>query len=741
MLSAAALFLTGLTISAVSADVAAFVAAAVAVNGAFVTLFALAFASRAENALYWQFEGPRNSTIFGPFLYHNQAGGYLAIAAAGAMAWWSLSFGMRRPGKGFVGKTSVREEFRRVLARFDGPLSAATISAALIGIGILLTRSRGTWLSAVGAAVPLVIVLLLRRGRRRGGNNFGTAVATAAVAVCGVAGVLGLAKSEVFRLVSERVGDVSVESFAEDDRWSEWQVAIRAHSSVAPWGSGLGTYGSLSPLFQEEDLRLTWLYAHNQYLETGVEAGLPGITLLTVIMLSALAAGLTGLRRSGSIGAGMLCFLTIQTALHATVDYVAVTPSTLFAGALLAGTLWPRPIGSTAFAGPSARFAAAVVAVVLGLGMALSCQTLWQASRVERAVTSAPVDADVFALGLEDVASASAKVMGVDGWERSAFAASAVAELEAARYRLDAYGQLVGELESKGLQPGPADLETLKVWTDPKVLADRVRDLREKGEDAQIAAVLGRPVVKPLQTAFDAARLAAAHDGLAVAPRMTLATLAPLFAPEEERFWLEAARCRAGVDHSVLYLIGEQYFAGGNRDVAFSVWTRAAACGVEHLADILALVLKDIPTERVLDRLLPADPMKLASASLVVREYDPAVYPEAERFADAAIERAVRLVERTLPETAEEYAIRSKVYTAAGRHDLAIADMRIAIRRKDSLPVHRLVFVNTLLSAGMLGEAEAEAGRLVRLYPADRGFKKLLRKVVAAREAEQGRSE
>jgi len=91
---------------------------------------------------------------------------------------------------------------------------------------------------------------------------------------------------------------------AANPRWRVWQRTIMTYES-APWGRGLGSYAQIFPLFIATETALqntvtvktikndgigvavenAWLHAHNEYLQTGFEMGLPAMGLLFAFLI------------------------------------------------------------------------------------------------------------------------------------------------------------------------------------------------------------------------------------------------------------------------------------------------------------------------------------------------------------------------------------------------------------------------------------------------------------------------
>lgn len=104
--------------------------------------------------------------------------------------------------------------------------------------------------------------------------------------VCGV-GIL-IAALIFFKWIDPIAG------IRSNDRWHSWQRIFQSYES-APLGRGLGSFGDIFPLLTASDAELhqtdgkkiigpTWQHAHNEYLQTGFEMGMPAAALLIVFV-------------------------------------------------------------------------------------------------------------------------------------------------------------------------------------------------------------------------------------------------------------------------------------------------------------------------------------------------------------------------------------------------------------------------------------------------------------------------
>jgi O-antigen ligase len=229
--------------------------------------------------------------------------------------------------------------------------------------GIVGTQSRGG-IAALGAGA-LAFTLLAVRSHR----------AVRAIAVVGVAALLTIGFSLLPTGFASRFSAVGTElqtSGSRPDIWAAGAALWRAF----PWlGTGLGTYGDLSPATQPAAVPGRVEHAHCDPLELLVETGLVGSLLL---LAAALAFAVPMLRRClaetererALLAAGGLAALT-ATAVHACVEFTLQIPANAAWTAAIAGAvvavLRPRRNPMASPRQGMALLAVAVAAAGMGL--------------------------------------------------------------------------------------------------------------------------------------------------------------------------------------------------------------------------------------------------------------------------------------------------------------------------------------------------------------------------------------
>ncbi len=148
-------------------------------------------------------------------------------------------------------------------------------SLGVMGWALLLTRSRTGW--GVLVIGFLVFGWQASRAKAKEGNsrNFSFLL------LAGLAGAAFLFfKVGGLEIFSQRTQELWQNKFYSltnrVDLWRGSWAAIQAR----PWGWGIGTFGWVFPPFKVQTDRFVVDYAHNEFLQTGVDLGIPGMLLL-----------------------------------------------------------------------------------------------------------------------------------------------------------------------------------------------------------------------------------------------------------------------------------------------------------------------------------------------------------------------------------------------------------------------------------------------------------------------------
>lgn len=162
-------------------------------------------------------------------------------------------------------------------------LILAGAALALCAMGTLLTGSRtAAALLPVGLAGAILILMPPVPPRRRVVIGAGLAVLSAAAILLAVA------------LGGDALGALGDRATPLDDvRFRFWPAVVDAGVATLPLGTGIGTFRPAYDMYEPRHLvaPLYVAHAHNDYLEILLEAGIPGLLLVTAFAAWAILAG------------------------------------------------------------------------------------------------------------------------------------------------------------------------------------------------------------------------------------------------------------------------------------------------------------------------------------------------------------------------------------------------------------------------------------------------------------------
>lgn len=229
--------------------------------------------------------------LIGFFANRNHQGLMLAIAASFAITMLHRHVRERRAVIAWSAILSIT-----FLTLAIGTISRAALGMTLLSLAITIFAF---FLTGIGRRHPVMVVAL--------------ALATGLV-------LYFLSASDVVGQALARFDAVK-----DDGRWDILQAIMPLTSQYFPWGSGMGSFVPVYAAIENLD-NLSPYYlnrVHNDYIELFIEAGVPGLIALAVLIAAIggrSAAILTGRRSFPPFGlSAMVAFLLI--ALHSIVDY------------------------------------------------------------------------------------------------------------------------------------------------------------------------------------------------------------------------------------------------------------------------------------------------------------------------------------------------------------------------------------------------------------------------------------
>lgn len=285
----------------------AFLGAAVALFGLMQHLF------MPDRLLFWEQGASRGVT--GVFVNPNTAATFFGLALL-------LLVGVAVDAYRRISARGLRAWLLNpVLAASDRyPRFLAILLCVLVtSLALVLTLSRGGVIASLAALAPVLLWVGLRHGLREAPTW------KRALFSIGFAGFALVAMSQMAARTAARIERLGI----EDGRWCITEATIRAIADSPPWGTGLGTFEKVFPLYRTPDCHFhnTIDIAHNVYLEAYLGMGLMAPVLAIIILWILFRALRQGLQRrrykfAGVIGSALV-FLVL---LHSLFDFSLQIP-------------------------------------------------------------------------------------------------------------------------------------------------------------------------------------------------------------------------------------------------------------------------------------------------------------------------------------------------------------------------------------------------------------------------------
>jgi O-antigen ligase len=258
------------------------------------------------------------------------------------LSWLSLLALLYRALRKWVPQKSDASEWLRALFNFVEDRGWLYLFGAVVIASALLTsHSRGGLASTMVGTVIFWFSLNLNGLHQRGpARRFGFMVLV----------LLSLAAIAGGSVVGDRFSKANAH---EDDRLRVFSLTAEAIKERPLLGTGVGTYEETFRLFRTPDLLWTFAQAHNSYLETALELGIPAICLIVASILLISLFNLMGARQR-SRDFEFACLGMAATGLvgcHALMDFSIQIPAVAIVYAALLGVSLAQSWSSQARAG------------------------------------------------------------------------------------------------------------------------------------------------------------------------------------------------------------------------------------------------------------------------------------------------------------------------------------------------------------------------------------------------------
>ena len=734
----------------------------VAVNGAALSFFGLAQQLTWNGKLYWSIPLTGGGTPFASYVNRNNAGGFLNICLACAVAAfvWALSRSGNREASDEAmydyawpgARRSIWDTCRRfvrpwllLLSRLNAVTLTSLAAAACIAAGVLCSLSRGAAVAMIGAAVITLAAAIFAGRTRRGWMG---AVIVGGVAACLLVGYLGKGTT-----VSQRLGTMLDEpTRTANERMVHWQDGSRTAADFLYAGSGLGTYRHAYRLYQQNVYDEWFYHAENQYLEALTEAGILGLSLLVLtIGLVALACWrlLKLASDSASYALGIAgTFALSSQAIHAFFDFGLYLPANMLLFASLSGVVcgraarleqrspsmsrWTARMTSLLVSLPPRRPLAASCCVALVFGLLIGGGEARQAAALDSAMR---LSSEVGVDRSNSLASLDQSI--------ASFSADPLESAEDAETQLRLAKLWINRLRVQLVQAMRANEAAGRseraLWrlTDTANLHGWAQHLATQGRTAESANLRNRPpVLENLPHALRHLRLARRSCPLLPESHLLLAQLSVLETDEvDNRQHLERVRQTARGNPGILTRCGLLELQAGRADLACKSWQMSLELSMGQLPEIVKLARPHMDLATHVPEMVPNSPER------VIQVAETHFAGEGDReIRRSLLDKAESQLWVGQFDEAKRRSLLGKIASQRNAHRQAVRYFTEAVAMRPENNQWRYELAVALKQAGRLPEAQEQARVCVRTDPENQEYEALLREVIRAQLSLRRRS-
>lgn len=676
---------------------------------------------------------------FGPFVNQNNAGGYLNLCLAAALAiavfWFqspdgSALFRNVRSGRSWFGESRPHYDTGGLGHLLSLPVLVTLLGAGVIGAGVLLSYSRGAVLSMVLGLVAAGIASTFL-GRWRTGVLLGTLVVIVAVALVAWVGLSDRVGARLGTLLDLATYD----DHSLRQHWVETAGAIGDYWRV---GTGLGTYRYVYPLYQKTAFDVRFEHAENVYFETLVETGVPGFLLLIafIALLVAAAVRLT-VRRDSPVAQAVAIgawFFLISQGLHAACDlaqYVpanfllTVTASGLLVGLACGGRPHRRDSHERHYASQRSRWLVLLKgAPALAMVLLLTTVNVWGAREAAARWTSAAAREALPDFAAEQLFPAEDLQRGEQRLQSVLQVRPDVAELQlaAARLAIAQFEVQAAAAVSRNVKK-PVSAEAVLASVSPVSLHERCQDALRRNRPDMLTALRRDPATQEyLRPAIVHLVLARRACPLLPDSHWLLGALCGLASdPRDDEVHVRRCEQLVPARPDWLWRCGVLDYSSGRVDDAYRLWKRTFTLDLRHFVDVVKLVARRADRDAVMKLLLPDDPQQLISIA-----GNQNALASQESIRGMALEKALVSLDRDVLPEAESRYLRGCVLEIMKRPQEAVEAMQRAVDLRPLEPVWRYRLATILQQLGRYDEAMLQARLGASLHPGRSEYRTLV---------------
>ncbi len=687
-----------------------------ATNGAVLAMFGIVqqLTSTADR-LFWSVPIPEGAIPFASFVNRNHAGGYLNLCVATGLAilFWTLNSRQDVDGSDpddfaeAMAWGSPRERWTvSLLAHLNARTLLVTTIAASAAAGVICSLSRGAILAMVCAGCVTAFVAIRARG------TGSVAVIAMLVLTVGLGLSFWLGRGE---LLQERITETVAElESGGSSRIDHWQDVLSACRDYWLTGTGLGTYRYVYRAY-ETQLYTGWFYhAENQYLESLVEGGWLGLTLVLFAVGCVLVATVRLMfwRRDPLAFAIGLCglYAIVAQAVHAFFDFGLYLPANAILLAAVCGMscakIPPQETSDNMWVSHVSWLTRGVHAAVLILSVVW---LIWGGLQIRRTAAVATQMNAIRDLPSEQPMAAEQIASLIDRLEAAIKASPCDAE---ARFRLAGLYTLSYRAKAAAaMVEQKVGLDQEKLWriTAPVFLHRRASELARSNAE-QFAALQQQDVVKhDLRLAWQNLQLA--RQCCPIMSQTNLA-LAELFVAspwqDDDEIYIQNAVRLAPNDPSVLFRAGLLDLHNQRISTGLAKWRKCLALSPQFTQEILQAGSQLVEPTQLLSEAIPDSPERIVEIARQMQS--------AELRRQLAT-RAEAALEHSPPSLSEEWYLRGAISQLRSDLATAVESYQRALELAPDKIEWRYECALLLAENNLLEEALAHASYCVRQAP------------------------
>lgn len=581
---------------------------AVAVSAALMAIFGSVQFLSGNGKFFGVYDHPFTHTrdyAKGAFTNPNHFANFLAMSVPILLAWHAVHAANRNR----IPRTPY-PSFSERLTRWSGAI--ALVCLAAVGLGILLSQSRGGLITTCVGSIVTLVILYRQRLLSLGTTGTIGGIAIAALLSLTLFGnhIQSLVEHNFHELVS---GDIQ-QLDRGDARRKIWAAAVKGISDYPLLGTGLSTHREVYwTYFDHPEVDGEYSHAENGYLQLVLETGLVGggIAAATVLVIAFWCG--RGLWRHPSQEAGaLLAAVTGALAVnlvHSITDFVWYVPACMTVVALLAACACrldrlsvsrrERPVNVPSCAVPSYAFRGAMLAGAAGV-LAIS---MWMV-QVKRPAIAAE------SLWFDYIRIVRNRHQSDDEFEReeherhklATILAAAKADPSNCRIQMRAASAALTKFhEDRAAQPGSMSLANIRdaarasQWESPQQLQDWLNNPGVLGDRAQLDEVWNRT------------RHALSLCPLLAEGYIRLAEIAWIYGAtsrDEDALLVQSLLVRP-YDPLVHFAAGREAWLRGKETAALDHWKRAFDDDAKYQQLIINLLAPVVPAQFLLDNFDP----------------------------------------------------------------------------------------------------------------------------------------